>query len=208
MADELMAAGTGALGGAAAGSAFGPIGAGIGAAVGLGFGLFGAISGAHAQNQISQAQSQEAQLEAQQNNVRQQAMELSANRSRMELVRNSQRARALALNSATGQGAQFGSGLQGGYGQISGMSGTNLVGINQNTQLGEQMFGLSDQINQQKLRISQLGGQAATAQGFSSLGKSLGASLGPFANLTQQAFGRGSNNNQQQSGIPDAFGGE
>jgi len=40
-----------------------------------------------------------------------------------------QRARSLALSTATNQGAQFGTGLQGGYGQISGESGTNMLGI-------------------------------------------------------------------------------
>src|SRR5258705_1063150 len=95
-------------------------------AVGLGMQIFGGISAANAQKQIAQSSARVAGLEQQADAQRRQQMELDANRKQMEVFRNNQRARAQALNNATSSGSQFGSGLQGGYGQISGMSGTNL----------------------------------------------------------------------------------
>jgi len=78
------------------------------------------MGGAKASNQ---AQVQQIKLQQQVEQQRQHAMELDAHRKQLETVRNMQRARFLALSTATNQGAQFGTGLQGGYGQISGESG-------------------------------------------------------------------------------------
>jgi len=65
------------------------------------------------------------------------AMELDARRRNLEIVRNQQRGRSMALAAATAQGARRGSGLQGGYAQISGQTGVNMLGVNQNLQIGE-----------------------------------------------------------------------
>ena len=88
----------------------------------------------------------EFQMEAQ----RQQAMELDAKRQQMEIIRNQQRARALTLTNATAQGAQFGTGVQGGYGQTQGQAGTNLLGTQQQLDLGRNMFNLNKQLAGQK----------------------------------------------------------
>jgi hypothetical protein len=85
---------------------------------------------------------------------RQKAMELDAKRQQREIIRNQQRARSIALASATAQGARFGSGLQGGYGQISGQSNVNALGIQQNLDIGRNMFNLNSQLaNQRKQSI-------------------------------------------------------
>ncbi len=86
------------------------------------------------------------QMEAQ----RHQAMELDAKRQQLEIIRNHQRNRALAATSATAQGALFGSGLQGGYGQLSGVSNTNALGVQQQLNLGNNMFNLNKQLAGQK----------------------------------------------------------
>ena len=83
------------------------------AGVGAGMSIFGAREAADAQKQITQA---ERQIEGQ----RFKAMELDARRKQLEMFRNAQRARAMALSTATSQGAQHGSALAGAYGQISG----------------------------------------------------------------------------------------
>ncbi len=82
-------------------------------------------------------------LVGQQKNIeatKRQAMEVDARRQQLEIIRNQQRGRALGLTAATSQGASKGSGLQGGYGQISGQSGTNLLGVQQNLQSGRNIF--------------------------------------------------------------------
>lgn len=158
---------------------------------GMAVSAYGAFSAASDANKASQASQQISGLESQVNDQRKQAMELSARRQSMEVLRNNQRARSMALNSATNQGAQQGSGLQGGYGQISGQSGVNLLGINQNLEIGRNIFGLDNQINQQKMLISQYQGQEATDQAWSSFGKSLGGSAGTLGNIIPGLGGGG-----------------
>jgi hypothetical protein len=95
-------------------------------------------------------------FETQVEGKRQEAMNLDARRRSMEVIRNQQRYRAMALTNATAQGARQGSGLQGGYGQISGQSGVNLMGVLQNQMIGNDIFGLNSQITGQKQNFADL----------------------------------------------------
>lgn len=174
---------TGALGGlrglsSLAGAAAGPVGA-----VGLGLSIFGGIEKYEGAQKQTAAQVSEINLEEQQDQVRKQAMEVSSRRQQMEVLRNAQRASSLARANATASGSQFGSGLQGGLGQIAGASGVNMLGINQNLQSGEQMFGLNALLDQQKIAYAQAGGQINTGSGLSSLGGSLMSSMGTLKTL-------------------------
>lgn len=72
--------------------------------------------------------------------TKRQAMEVDARRQQLEILRNQQRGRALGLATATAQGASKGSGLQGAYGQISGQTGVNLLGVQQNLEAGRNIF--------------------------------------------------------------------
>lgn len=92
------------------------------------------------------------QIEAQ----KAQAMEMDARRQQLEVIRNQQRGRAMALATATAQGAKSGSGLQGGYGQVSGQSGVNLLGIQQNLQIGRDIFGLNQTISGNQIALNDL----------------------------------------------------
>jgi hypothetical protein len=87
---------------------------------------------------------------------RRQAMETEGRRKQLEVIRNQQRYRAIALTNATAQGAGRGSGLQGGYGQIAGQSGVNMLGIQQNLQIGRNMFDLNALITGQKQQYADL----------------------------------------------------
>lgn len=91
---------------------------------------------------------------------RKQAMELEGKRNLMENVRNQQRSRALALATTSAQGGQGainrGSGLQGGYGQISGQTNTKQLGIEQNLQIGRNMFDLSSQLAGERSKMIDL----------------------------------------------------
>lgn len=73
-------------------------------------------------------------------NARQRQASLEATRQRREIIRNQVVARAQALSTAASQGGQFGSGLQGGYGQIAGQAGNQTLAVNQSEALGNQVF--------------------------------------------------------------------
>lgn len=184
--------GTGALSGAAAGSVAGPWGAAIGAVAGAAISYFGASESAAAAEKSTAAQKAiiegEQRIEAQ----KRQAMELDAGRKRLQLVRNAQKARALALTNATSQGAGQGSGLQGGYGQIAGDTGTSMLGLNQNLMIGRNIFDINAQISQQKIAMAEAGVQAQEGAAYSSAGSSVMGSIGTIGKLSS-GWGKGSN---------------
>lgn len=101
-----------------------------------------------------------------------QAMELDARRQQLETIRNQQRGRALALTNATAQGASKGSGLQGGYGQVSGQTGVNELGIQQNLQIGENIFGLNTAISNSRIAENDLEHTYALQQAANQTAKS------------------------------------
>src|SRR5258705_13379798 len=86
---------------------------------------------------------------------KQNAMEIDARRQQMEIIRNQQRGRALSLTTAVargGSGFVSGASARGGaYGQISGQTGTNLLGVQQNLEVGRNIFGLNTDISNQRI---------------------------------------------------------
>jgi hypothetical protein len=171
---------------------------------GLGLSIFGGSQQVSAASQKASAEKAIASYETQQDEIRRRAMELSAHRQQIEVLRNAQRARSLALNNATSQGAQFGSGLQGGYGQIAGAANWNNAGIQQNLGFGEQMFDINKQINAQKMNISDAGSLSATGAGMSKLGGSLMSSFNPIKNLSANFLGGSSDNSSNYTGYAGA----
>lgn len=156
--------------------------------VGLGTSIFGGAQSSSATSSMSRVAQAEADansrvsgLEQQINGQRHQQMVLDTSRQQLQIIRNTQLARSMAINSASGQGVSAmgsgSSGLMGGLGQISGDSGRNIEGINQNLQIGNNIFGFNDQISQQKQLLAQLGGQMAVLQGKSAQGQGI-ASIG------------------------------
>lgn len=103
--------------------------AGVGLALGA-VGTYTSVKGA--QDQANAAKRAE--------KLRQRQMELEAMRQRRAALRTALRARSAGLVAATSQGAQGGSGLAGGMGQVGGDLGNNLVGINQSTEIGAGIF--------------------------------------------------------------------
>jgi len=173
-----------------------PISIGLGLA-GLGLSLFGGAKQADISKQQAQLSAQvagvsgqiagdELQVQAQ----KKQQMELEANRQQLQNFRNVQQARARSLASATTQGAEFGSGLEGGLASASDQGNVNALGINQNLEIGRNIFGIDTDISQKKIQIAGLqsqsallGGKAATDQGITSLGGALlksGPTIGSF----------------------------
>lgn len=135
-----------------------------------GIGLIGQVTGASEQSRLAQEQ---LALQKQVEQQRQQAMELDASRRKMEIIRNQQRARSMALTVSNSQGASQGSGLAGAYGQISGVTGTNLTGVNENLQIGRNVFGFNSQITDVRSQMAENESQMAMWKGISGLGGSI-----------------------------------
>lgn len=141
--------------------------------------------------QSAEAQQEQVRLEQQVEAQKHQQMALEYRRNSMQLLRNQQRTRAMALQNATAQGAQQGSGLQGGYGQISGDAGNNMLGLNQNFEIGNNIFGLNAQISQQKILQSQAQSTMMTGNAISNLGGSLLKATPSLASIGQNAANLG-----------------
>jgi hypothetical protein len=162
--------------------------------VGLGISLFGGSSASSDAKHAAEIQSNIAGFEGQLEDQRHTAMELAARRQSVETLRTNQRARSTAINNATNQGAQFGSGLQGGLAEVADQGLFNLSGINQNLAIGESMFNINKQITGQKQQLAQVQGQQATDQGLASLGGSIMKAGPTIGSLGGSAYGAISKN--------------
>lgn len=101
------------------------------------------------------------------------------------------------MAAAVNQGAQFGSGIQGGQAQATDQGLFNSAGINQNLEIGRNIFGLNDQISGQKSLMSQSQSAQATDQGIASLGGAVVKNAGMIGNIA--SYG--------QTQFSNAFGG-
>lgn len=151
--------------------------------IGLVGSIIGGIGSLGISAEMSNSAMREAMLQKQIQEQNHKSMMLEARRKSTEIIRTQQRANAMALHSATNQGAAAGSGLQGGYGQIAGQTATNLAGVNQNLQIGEAIYGLNNQISNEKMLQASLGGRMNMYSGISSLGGSLMRSSGTIGNI-------------------------
>lgn len=149
--------------------------------------IFGGMQQSNIAHQQASVSMDEAHQEQNINAQKQQQMQLQANRSQLENFRNVQRARAQGLNAAVNQGANLGSGLQGGQAQAEDQGLYNSLGINQNLQIGNTIAGYNQNISQDKIQMASLGGDAASAAGLSSLGGAL-MSAGPTIGNLSKGF--------------------
>lgn len=156
----------------------------IGAA--LAIGAAGTALSISASQKSANANEDIAQQQQNANAINQQAMETDARRKQLEVVRQSQVARSVATTNATSQNAQLGSGLQGGYGQISGEENTNLVGINQNLQFGRQRFAIDNVISSDRMSLASGQGMAGWGSGLSSLSGSI---MGAYSAFNRLSYG-------------------
>lgn len=129
--------------------------------------IFGSVLGAI--GQMKQAKAMERAEQA-----RQKQMNLDVQRKRRDALRQSMLARATALANATSQGAEFGSGLQGGYGQIGGDLRRNNVALNQDQQLGNKVFAANR-------AYASAGQMVALGQGITNASDSFGKMFGSIA---------------------------
>lgn len=131
---------------------------------------------------------QEAQTEMQMNTVRQTMMMVDSKRKQIQAQRNADLARAQGKSAAVNQGGsvmtgQAGSGYAGGQAQETATEAYNVGNIGQDVFLGNQMFSLTNQLDQEKIKMAQAQSDAATGSGMSSLGGALVSGAGMFAKL-------------------------
>lgn len=147
-----------------------PITLGLGIA-GLATNLFGGIMGSGVAKQEASVSRDIAFQEGQENNLRQSIMNMNARRAQIETVRNMQRARAYGIQAGVNQiGAFTGSGVKGGIAASEDQGLFGLQGINNTQAVNNQMYGINQNITNDRMKLSSLGGQASTYQGIQSLG--------------------------------------
>lgn len=127
----------------------------------------GTVISMSAQSRMSQEQ-EAASKRAE--NARQQQSQLDASRRRREAVRSSMLARATALSTGANQGAQFGSGVEGGMAQATATGFQNQSTVTQAEILGGRVFSANRDYASATARGQQ--GQAF-GSGLSSLGNTL-----------------------------------
>lgn len=167
------------------------------------FGGLGASSDAKAASRISK---NIAGHEQDINNVKQRQMELEGRRMQLENIRNNQRARAMSENAAVNQGAQFGSGLQGGLAEIQNQSLFNMFGVNKAIQAGLEINQFNQAISKEKMQLADVQASSANNQAIASLGGSV-MKAGPIIGQLAQGFG-GNNgfNFMFGGGSPSGYG--
>ena len=136
--------------------------------------------------------------------VRRRAMEFDAMRRRREIIRQGQIARSMALAAAVNQGAEQGTGLMGGYGQIAGRVNTNLQGVQGNLELGREMFDINADMSNNFMMAAKYGTQASMWRGVGQLGGQLVRGQAVFDRLGDYWSGRGTGPDwyRQSSTIP------
>ena len=90
-------------------------------------------------------QFKQADIAKKQEKLRKRQMNLEAQRRQRDIIREGIRARATASLTLPLRGAAEGSGLQGGYGQITGAMNRNILALGQDQAIGNKMFKRSAQ---------------------------------------------------------------
>jgi len=156
--------------------------------VGFGLQLFGMSEGQEAAEKAAGIKKGIAADEIRINEQKKQQMLLESSRKQMEIFRNMQRQRSMATAAAVNQGASSGSGLQGGLAGVTNQSLFNSLGISQNVELGQNIFGINDEISQKKMQLADVETDQAEAAGWASLGGSLMKAGPTFESIGKSIF--------------------
>lgn len=184
-----------------------PLSIGVGI-VGIGLSLFGGSKAADDAAKAAQISKNIAGDEQQINAQKQQQMQMEAQRNSLQQYRNAQRLRAQATASAVNQGANFGSGLQGGLAEVTNEADYNVQGIQNNLQFGNTIFGINSDISQQKMQLADVQASSASDTALMSLGGALVSNAGTIGKLgSNLAGGFGSAGNSFfGGGSPSGYG--
>lgn len=164
-----------------------PLSLGINA-VGIGLQIFGAFGASDVAAQQAEVEKQIAGDERRINAQKYRQMQLESQRMQLQQFRNIQRLRSQATAAAVNQGAQFGTGLQGGLAQISAQGTENVRNIRQNEEIGTNIFNINNAISDKKMKLAELGADMAEYQAWGSLGGALVKNAGTIGSLGQTGF--------------------
>lgn len=151
--------------------------------LGLGSSIAGGIMQIDASQKAARAQEKALQLQQQSEATREQASRLDAQRRKREMIREQIIARSQAQSTATNQNAQYGTALEGAYGQIGAQTSFNISGVEGQRLLAADIFGYNRQIGEARKEEARAGAQSALGAGISSIGGALGRSLGSIGRL-------------------------
>jgi hypothetical protein len=151
--------------------------------VGMAGTVAGGVMGAIGANKAYGIQQQEAGTEEAVNAQKQQQMVLSNRRQQLENFRNTQQARSRGEENAVSQGANLGSGYGGGQAQAQAQGNTNNVALGQNLQIGNNLFSLDNQLDQEKLALSGVQSSNASWAALGGVGTALTKASGTIGNL-------------------------
>lgn len=160
------------------------------AVAGIGVSAYGVSKQQKAIKQQQAAQEESIRIQQETEQLRQRQMNLDAMRKQREIVRAGISARGLALATATAQGAARGSGLQGGYGQISGRTNVNMLGVSQNQEIGNAMFSNNRDLLSSYRASAAAQSSAALGAGLTSLGGQITANAGSISRVGTYAAGQ------------------
>lgn len=157
----------------------------------IGLGIAAAGTGVQLYEGNKAAQSQKAALQEQQKAeaLREQQMNLDAERRKRQMVRQMTIARSNAVSATTASGAQFGSGLAGAEAGISGQGNENLLGINQNQQIGAGIFAANRNMFSDYSSAASYSSMAGFGAGLSSLGSGMINNSGMISRVGSSFFG-------------------
>lgn len=150
---------------------------------GLIFGVIGTFMQMDAAENAAEAQRKALAAQQRAEAIREQAMEADAMRRRREAIRQGIVQRAQAQSNATNQGAESGSALGGALGQVSGIMGMGIGGIESARASGAALFQTNREVLQHRKEEASAGEQMAFAQGISSLGGAFGKAMGSLGRL-------------------------
>lgn len=128
---------------------------GASALIGMGVEAYGFLNESKYASQATQIQQNILATDEKINNQREQQMNLDAARKMVDVQQRTQMARSRTLAAAVNQGAQFGSGAAGAAGSEYSQGARNTENINQDLQIGKNIFSLT---NQEDALKSQLAG--------------------------------------------------
>lgn len=145
------------------------------AATGLAISAAGAATQYVGQQKQAKAQKQAIAAQQEAENTRRRQMELDANRKKREAIRQEMIQRSQAVATATNQGAasEGSSALAGVEGMLAAQTGGTVKAINQNVELGTDIFNSNAQVSAAQGRAASGASQASTGSGISSLGGAL-----------------------------------
>ena len=153
------------------------------AAAGLAVAGFGAYEQYQGQKRASDSSQQVVDAQQAIEKQRLKQARLDAERKKRELVRQQIAARQFALSTTTNQGANYGSGLAGAYGGISGRTNVNELGVNQNLEIGTNIAGYNSDIFNAYRSSAAAGATTALGGGLETIGGAILRNAGQLAQI-------------------------